>query len=38
MANAKVGVYINGDVLVGQLLPGIDTGLGKLAARSGRGV
>jgi hypothetical protein len=38
MANAKVGVYINGEVLVGQLLPGIDTGLGKLAARSGRGV
>lgn len=37
MVNSQYGVYINGDALVGELIPSIDRGLGRLAIRNGRG-
>jgi hypothetical protein len=37
MVNNQYGVYLDGGVMVGQLAPALDTELGRLAIRKGRG-
>ena len=37
MANNQYGVYLDGGAMVGQLAPALDTELGRLAIRKGRG-
>lgn len=36
--NASMGVYIDGNALVGKIAPGMDRALGRLAAQNGRNV